>query len=300
MKKMKFAAKAPAITASDRFGFTLFVSAVVNAVVVLGVTFAPLDPSDNEEIAPTLEVILVPTRSERAPDEADFLAQSNQVGSGEAEDKRRPSTPTPSPITTADTSSAPAFMPQLKAQPKPENLERELMTAHESDWTIPSKKQEQPEIPEIKTPTAAELVQRGEQIARLSAELSEQMELYAKRPRNKFLSAANAKEYKYAAYISDWERKVEKVGSINFPDEAKRRNIKGDLILDVAIQPDGTIADVQIRRSSGNRVLDDAALRIVHLAAPYAAFPAGFRKEFDILHITRTWEFLPGGMLDTK
>jgi protein TonB len=300
MKKMKFAAKAPAITASDRFGFTLFVSAVVNAVVVLGVTFAPLDPSDNEEIAPTLEVILVPTRSERAPDEADFLAQSSQVGSGEAEDKRRPSTPTPSPITTADTSSAPAFMPQLKAQPKPENLERELMTAHESDWTIPSKKQEQPEIPEIKTPTAAELVQRGEQIARLSAELSEQMELYAKRPRNKFLSAANAKEYKYAAYISDWERKVEKVGSINFPDEAKRRNIKGDLILDVAIQPDGTIADVQIRRSSGNRVLDDAALRIVHLAAPYAAFPAGFRKEFDILHITRTWEFLPGGMLDTK
>jgi protein TonB len=300
MKKVTFSAKAPAITAADRFGFTLFVSAVINAVVVLGVTFAPNDPSDNEEIAPTLEVILVPTRSERAPDEADFLAQSSQIGSGEAEDKRRPSTPTPSPITTADTSSAPAFLPQLKAQPKPENLERELMTAHESDWEIPSRKQEQPEIPEIKTPTAAELVQRGEQIARLSAELSEMQEIYAKRPRNKFLSAANAKEYKYAAYITDWERKVEKVGSINFPDEAKRNNMKGDLILDVAIQPDGTIADVQIRRSSGNRVLDDAALRIVHLAAPFAAFPSAFRKEFDILHITRTWEFLPGGMLDTK
>lgn len=300
MKKSHFAAKAPAITASDRFGFTLFISAVVNAIVVLGVTFAPHDPNEDEEIAPTLEVILVPTRSERAPEQADFLAQSSQIGSGEAEDKRRPSTPTPSPITTADTSSAPSFMPQLKAQPKPEDLDRELLTAHESDWAVPSKKQERPEIPDIKTPTAAELVQRGEQIARLSAELSDQMEIYAKRPRNKFLSAANAKEYKYAAYIADWERKVEKVGSMNFPDEAKRRNIGGDLLLDVAIQPDGTIADVQIRRSSGNRVLDDAALRIVHLAAPFERFPADFRKEFDILHITRTWQFLPGGFLDTK
>ncbi len=292
--------RSPAISASDRFGFTLFISAVVNAVIILGVTFVQSDPSNNDEIAPTLEVILVPTRSDRAPEDADFLAQSSQEGSGDAEDKRRPSTLTPSPFTTADNNSAPEFMPQLKEQPKPENMDRELMTAHESNWSVSTKKQELPEIPDVKTPTAAELVQRGEQIARLSAELSEMQEIYAKRPRNKFLSAASAKEYKYAAYITDWARKVEKIGAMNFPDEAKRRNIKGDLILDVAIQPDGTIVDVQIRRSSGNRILDDAALRIVHLAAPFAAFPASFRKEFDVLHITRTWQFLPGGTLDTK
>ncbi len=299
MRNAKLAAKIPSISASDRFGFTLFMSAVVNAIVVLGVTFAPLDPDDNEEIAPTLEVILVPTRSEHAPDKADFLAQSSQVGGGEADDKRMPSTPTPSPITTADTSGSPAFMPQLKVQPKPESLDRELLTARKSDWSISSRKQEEPEIPDFKT-TAADLAERASQIAKLNASLDVLVEKEAKRPRPKFLTSASAKEYKFAAYMAEWAHKVERIGSMNFPDEAKRRNLHGDLLLDVAIQQDGTIADVQIRRSSGNRVLDDAALRIVHLAAPFAPFPAGFRKEFDILHITRTWQFLPGGEFDTK
>lgn len=297
MKKASSALKSPVISAADRFGFTLFISAVINAVVVLGVSFSPFDPDDEDSMAPTLEVILVPTRSERAPEEADFLAQSNQIGGGEADDKHRPSTPTPAPFTTADDSTSPAFMPKVQAQPKPDTLERELLTAQDSDWAIPTKKQERPEIKDLKTPTAAEMVQRGKEIAQLTASLAEQQDVLAKKPRPKFISAANAKEYKYASYIADWERKVEKVGSLNFPDEAKRKGLHGDLLLDVAILPDGTVFEVQVRRSSGYTVLDDAARRIVHLAAPFAPFPPGFRKDFDVLHITRTWQFLPGGVL---
>ncbi len=292
--------KSPRISAGDRFGFTLFLSALINVIIILGVTFNPLDHNDNDSMSPTLEVILVPNRSDRAPEKADFLAQSNQEGGGEAPDKRRPTTPNPSMITTADDTTSPEFMPQIKQQPRPDDVQREVLTATRSDYVAPNKKPQSPEIPEMKTPSAADLVRRGQEIARLNASLGEQLEVSAKRPKPKFITGANAKEYKYASYLADWERKIEKVGSVNFPDEARRRNLKGDLLLDVAINPDGTIVDVTIRRSSGQKILDDAARRIVHLAAPFAPFPPSFRKDFTVLHITRTWQFLPGGIVDTR
>lgn len=290
----------PAITSNDRFAFTLIMSVVLNAIAVLGISFMPSDPDDEQTMPPTLEVILVPTRSEEAPQKADFYAQSNQQGGGEADERVRPQTPTPAMVTTSDDSGSPVFMPELKAQPKPEHTDREILTAKSSRDQMFTAPEQSPENPELKTPTAAELVAMSQQIARLSAELGEQLDAYARKPRQKFLSSANAKEYKYASYISSWQRKIEQVGSLNFPDEAKRRGLKGELLLDVAILPDGTIKDAQIRRSSGFKILDDAALRIVHMAGPFSPFSESIRKETDILHITRTWQFLPGGRLDTK
>lgn len=292
--------KSPRISAGDRFGFTLFLSALINIIIILGVTFNPLDREDNDSMAPTLEVILVPNRSERAPENADYLAQSNQEGGGDAPDKRRPTTPNPAMVTTADDTSSPEFMPQIKQQPTPEDIQREVLTAERSDHVAPSKKPQSPQVPELKAPTSAELMARGAEIARLNASLGEQLEINAKRPKPKFITGANAKEYKYASYMADWERRIEKFGSINFPDEARRRNLHGNILLDVAINPDGTVVDVTIRKSSGIKILDDAALRIVHLAAPFAPFPPAFLKDFTVLHITRTWQFLPGGMLDTQ
>ena len=292
--------KSPRISAGDRFGFTLFLSALINIIIILGVTFNPLDREDNDSMAPTLEVILVPNRSERAPENADYLAQSNQEGGGDAPDKRRPTTPNPAMVTTADDTSSPEFMPQIKPQPTPEDIQREVLTAERSDHVAPSKKPQSPQVPELKAPTSAELMARGAEIARLNASLGEQLEINAKRPKPKFITGANAKEYKYASYMADWERRIEKFGSINFPDEARRRNLHGNILLDVAINPDGTVVDVTIRKSSGIKILDDAALRIVHLAAPFAPFPPAFLKDFTVLHITRTWQFLPGGMLDTQ
>ena len=89
-----------------------------------------------------------------------------------------------------------------------------------------------------------------------------------------------------------WRAKVERVGNLNYPEAARKRNLSGSLILDVALSADGSINQITIRRSSGQKVLDDAAIRIVELASPYAPFPAQVRKETDILHITRTWQFL--------
>ena len=137
------------------------------------------------------------------------------------------------------------------------------------------------------------------EIASLSAQVTESAQNYAQRPRQKFISA-RTQEYKYASYMEAWRTKVERIGNLNYPDEAKRRNLSGSLILDVALNPNGSINNITLRRSSGEQILDNAAIRIVKLAAPYGPFPADIKKEVDILHITRTWQFLPDNRLLSK
>jgi protein TonB len=134
-------------------------------------------------------------------------------------------------------------------------------------------------------------VARSFAIASLDAEIQNQLDAKAKRPRRKFISA-NTREHKYAAYMEAWRAKVERVGNLNYPDEARRQRLNGNLILDVALNADGSINEINVRRPSGHPMLDDAAIRIVRLASPYAPFPDEFVKDVDILHITRTWQFM--------
>ncbi|MFO1434888.1 MAG: energy transducer TonB [Gammaproteobacteria bacterium] len=141
--------------------------------------------------------------------------------------------------------------------------------------------------------SGAALIARSFEIASLNAEIAARMEAKAKRPRRKFISATT-QEYKFAAYMEAWRAKVERVGNLNYPDEARRKRLSGSLILDVALNADGSISEIVVRKPSGFPSLDDAAVRIVKLASPYAAFPDAFKKEVDILHITRTWQFDSG------
>lgn len=155
--------------------------------------------------------------------------------------------------------------------------------------------QPQPDQPEAKrdTPSAAELMNSSMEAAALSAEIKRQLKAKAERPKRTFISAST-KEYKYASYMEAWRSKVERVGNLNYPEEARKRGLTGSLILDVALRPDGSVDEITVRKSSGNKILDDAAIRIVNLAAPFAPFPDNIRSETDILHITRTWKFLHG------
>ncbi len=146
-------------------------------------------------------------------------------------------------------------------------------------------------IQKPKTPSATELLTNSFKIASLSAEIRRKMEAKAKRPRRKFISATT-KEYKYAAYMEAWRSKVERVGNLNYPEQARKQNLSGSLVLDVALNQDGSINEITIRRSSGEKILDDAAIRIVELAAPYGPFPRQIKDETDILHIMRTWQFI--------
>lgn len=139
---------------------------------------------------------------------------------------------------------------------------------------------------------AATSMDRRREIAALGAALERKLRAYAERPRRKWISA-RTREHEFAVYMDAWRRKVERVGNLNYPGEAARRGLSGSMLLEVALNPDGTIEDVALRRSSGERILDDAAVRIVRLAAPFAEFPEGVAEEVDVLHIERTWLFHP-------
>jgi protein TonB len=132
-------------------------------------------------------------------------------------------------------------------------------------------------------------------MARLAAEIHLRSQRYAKRPKRKFVSAST-REYAWAGYLRAWVDRVERVGNLNYPDEARRRRLSGQLVISVAIRRDGSVERADIIDSSGIRLLDDAALRIARLAEPYPPLPKT-EDEIDVLHVTRTWQFLPGGEL---
>ncbi len=146
---------------------------------------------------------------------------------------------------------------------------------------------------------ATTLINRSMEMASVSAEIAEKLKAYAERPRRKWVTS-RTKQHDFAAYMQAWRAKVERFGNLNYPDEARRQRLSGSLLLDVAINPDGSINEITLRRSSGKAVLDDAAIRIVKLAAPFARFPASFNEEIDILHIERTWEFLSNNQMSTQ
>ena len=309
----------PLITPLDRMGLTICLAIIIHAIIILGVTF-----TQEDILIPrydTMDIILVQQKDTSPVDDARLLAQANLQGGGETADEVTPAIPLPPPFPdnqAAVTAPAPVEAPPPEpvsnagVETKPdvetkqaqvnEQIVTETETANasmpEPNKNLPEQQQKQTarKIKKVQpTPkprlTATELLRNSFIIASLSAEIKRKLEEKSKRPRRKFISAST-REYKFAAYMEAWRAKVERVGNINYPDEARKRKLSGSLILDVALNPDGSIHQIIIRRSSGYKVLDDAAVRIVNLASPYAPFPANIRKDTDILHITRTWQFL--------
>ena len=272
------------VTATDRFALTLFFALVAHAMIILGITFGVHEDSPPDNTLPTLDITVV-TRETPPPEEADYLAQSSQDGGGNVPEKVRP--------TQAIQEQAPAVMPQ---QPVP--TPAQVVTTTAADRQI---RQEDTETPETRKPelTATRLIERSMEMVNLNAQLSESMQAYADRPRQVFVSA-RTQEFKYANYMREWVKKVERVGNLNYPDQARRQGLSGKLMLDVTMNADGTVRDISILRPSGHAVLDEAAIRIVNLAAPFAPFPPEILKDADILHITRTWEFSTTHRMQTR
>ncbi|MDH5543962.1 MAG: energy transducer TonB [Gammaproteobacteria bacterium] len=281
------------INISDRFAISLVIALVVHAFVILFIGFG-LGETEKSQLPQALEVTLVNTRTSKPVENAAYLAQSNQEGGGTSEDQVKPETlfPSMAPSETLNVTnpSPPVFIPP----PSEPVSQTELLTQDTAKKTIATDEKLE-EKKEGKRVTAAELISQSMDIASLEAEISNAVEIYAKRPRNKVVTAGT-KEYQYAAYMDAWRRKVEKVGNLHYPAEARRRKLSGSVTMDVTLNDDGTIRRVEILRSSGHKMLDDAALSIVHLAAPYAPFSEDIKKEADVLHIIRTWKFLSSGV----
>ena len=240
-----------------------------------------------------LEIILVNSRSAHRPKDAQALAQANLDGGGDTDQNRRAKTPLPPSSRQqagSDLEHAQKRVQALEAQQQKLLGERSRIKQAERKDTPP-----QPEP----TPTLSgrDLANSALAMARLEAEIARSTEEYNKRPRKKFIGTRTA-EYRYARYMEDWRLKVERVGTLNSPHAARGRHY-GSLQLSVWIRTDGSVDKIEIERSSGQRVLDDAARRIVHMASPFAPFPPDIQRDTDVLVITRNWTFTRGDQLET-
>lgn len=314
----------------DRLAMAIVLALVLHVAFVLGVSFAPEPvPAPRYE---ALEIMLVSERSEQEPDKADLLAQANLEGGGDTDEATPPAAPlrAPLPAPQADIAATPPPPMEARAAPaapqappaptaeaspaapaegagaveervaaaadeaalaRPDRRPEAAAPANPDSVTAPEPALPTPEVRSEPLPTAAQLLTRSFALASLNAELQQRLDSKARRPRQKYISA-NTREYKYAAYMEAWRAKVERIGNINYPEEARMRQLSGALLLDVALNPDGSVREITVRRSSGYPLLDDAAVRIVELAAPFAPFPDDIRRDVDVLHVTRTWRFL--------
>jgi protein TonB len=284
------------LSQNDRLGVSVFGSFLVHMVVILGVTFT-LPLLRNLPGLPTLEITLVQTSNDKRTLDPEFLAQANQDGGGDSDTPEIAKNPLPVREISPVNRDFPTFqsVPQKRVSSEREMtalLSQEATRKIKAQDAKPDKKELQLQPPNLGLMAQAELLQER---ARLNAEISRTWQEYQKRPRHKFLNA-RTQEYKFAAYMDAWRAKVESVGNLNYPSEAKRRHLTGNLLLDVALNADGSINEISIRRSSGQQILDDAAVRIVELAAPFAPFPSEIRADLDVLHITRTWKFNESGL----
>jgi protein TonB len=275
--------------------WTLGISIAIHAVV-LAIRFQPFDFKKMLDRGPPLEVALVNAKSKAKPVKADILAQANLDGGGNTDEDRRAKTPLP--VLPRESKATEVKV----ATQKIESLERqtkELMTQLKSQ-PVATPAPAPVEAPEkAEAPTASELMQRTLEAMRLEAQIAKDMDAYQKRPKRRFVGA-RAEEYRFARYVEDWRLKIERIGNLNYPEAARQLRLYGNLLLTVSIRADGSVEDVRVERSSGQRVLDAAAVRIVEMSAPYAAFPPDVRRDTDILHITRTWTFTKGDELRSE
>lgn len=288
----------PKIGTGDRLSLTIFFAVVLHSLIILGISFSGEDRSQPKQKLPGLEVTLVQSRTDKDIKDADFLAQASQEGGGDTEEKVRPSTEEVPVVPTGETGEVSEFVPETQIATQPEPQRQELLTAASSERKIAAGLNT-PEVKQEEHLTAAQLLSRSKEIARLSAEIDQTQRVFAHRPKRKYISA-RTKEYKFASYEEAWRAKVERIGRINFPDEARRKKLSGSLIMSVTINEDGNIKSIKIRQSSGHKILDDGAIRIVRLAAPFSRFSKDIRKEVDELVITRTWVFEAGKRFSAK
>jgi protein TonB len=281
---------APRIGERERLGATFVLSLLVHGMLILGLGFALEDAAP---VLPTLDVMLTQTQTPLTPQQADFLAQANNQGGGDQDRSTRPREPQAGllPQTEPGVAVRPLRAQSPDAQPPPE---ARVIASQRADEAAPEP-QSRPESDPSQLPLGEQKIEHDIAMARLAAEIHLRSERYAKRPKRKFVSAST-REYAWAAYLRAWVDRVERVGNLNYPEEARRRHIGGVVVINVGIRRDGSIERADIVQSSNVPILDAAALRIARLAEPYAPLPKT-EEDPDILNVVRTWQFMPGGEL---
>jgi protein TonB len=272
----------------DRLGFTLCVGLAFHAVIVLGIAF-DFELPGNTAKSSQLEITLAQFKQEKSPETADYLAQYNQDGSGTLSEKRK--------ITTTEIADLNASQIQHVFQHS-----RRLQSAAQADTPILTSSAEslikvsksRPDNKDNHSSQDALKDQEQKQsneIASLEAELDKMRQSYAKHPRVQRMTSVSTKASSQARYLYEWEQRIEFIGNLHYPEEARNQGIYGDLRLLVAVYPNGSLKEVTLLQSSGHDILDQAALKIIRKAAPFPPFPPELSEQTDLIEIIRTWQF---------
>ena len=280
------------ISHNDRFGLTLFLAITVHALIILGITFT-VEDNDDGDIITSMDITLVQHQSETKPDKADYLAQADQQGSGNTTEKvkHKAVQSRPSPDKTNGDAEV-----NTQAAKKSPNQSASAEILHRKDATrIMHSDKKEPDTKPVKNLSTEDLVRRSKELARLSAQNDADWQAYSQRPDSKYLYA-NTKRHVDAAYLAAWTRKVKKIGNMNYP----RKNKSGNLIIEVTLNPNGSLISTRVLKSSNHHVLDKAALDIVKLAAPFAPIPKDVLQDRKVLRIVRTWVFTTDNRLDSN
>ena len=290
-------AQRPGLDARDRMLFGALAASFVLHAILLSIHFKFPDALRWNAANAPLDVVLVNAKTRERPTKADVLAQANLDRGGNVDENRRAKTPLPvmEPREPGkDLAEAQRRVQQLEAQ-----QQRLIAQTRSSRARVPAQveKQAPSDVPSMQQ-NGRDLADLSLAAMRLQAQVDKQLEDYQKRPRKKFIGA-RAAEYRFAQYEEDWRAKVERVGTLNYPPEA-RGKIYGSLRLTVTLRPDGTVDTIELDRSSGLKVLDAAAYKIVKMATPFAVFPPDIRRDTDLLVITRTWFFGQGDKIWTE
>ena len=245
---------------------------------------------------PKLEVVLVNAKTKERPSKAHVLAQASLDRGGNVDEPRRSRSPLP--VTNPRNPGHDLAEAQRRVQELEAQQQKLLAAAREAQTRVPAKTPTQPAEEAGPQPSGRDLADLALAAMRLQAQIDKQIDEYQKRPRKKFIGA-NAAEYRFAQYEEEWRAKVERWGTVNYPPEA-RGKVYGNLRLTVTLRPDGSVDHIELDRSSGLKILDAAAFKIVKMAAPFAAFPPSIRRDTDLLVITRTWFFSQGDKIWTE
>jgi len=279
------------ITTKDKNVMTFTLALLTLSLIILGVSFKHSDTKP--EVIHSMDVILSKKSNLSAPDDAEYLAQNNQLGGGSKEEKARPTNPFS------------ATSPVQDGQHKQESQKREKQQTRQVDTQLittqraqtKSKTTEANKDKQNKEANDSQLSE-AQRLAKIQDEIARKIENYAKKPRSKYVSSST-KAYEFAPYINAWVQKVERTGDLNYPEQAKNKSFIGNVMLTVGINRDGSIHEIKIIKSSNYKFLDEAAKHIVKLAQPFDPLPET-KERVDILYITRTWQFLPGHLLRQK
>lgn len=263
--------------------------------LLLAIHFRFPDHALNKQRDNQLDIVLVNSKSARKPLDAQAKAQANLDGGGNTDENRRAKTPLPA---SRNVQPGDSLLETQRRVQEMEIQQQKLLTQAKSKRSVstqprPSEKQSEPQ-PSV---SGVDLAQTAFAIARLQAEIDKNVDAYNKRPRRKEITARTV-GVSYAWYFRDWQRKIERIGSLNYPIAAKDREYS--LIITVSVRDDGSVEKIDIDHPSGNREVDQRAVRIVEMAQPFARFTPEMRAEYQIFDIVTTWTFTPGGAMTAE